>query len=189
MATLIRNYWEDEVGTNQQFHLAPGTWFSPDMLVRSLAEFVRHGRSLAERFNEATTVSFRIEWHGLKGRRIHDPWNMWLDNWIAHGDHRVATGSWPITMLKDAWPEMTPKGSNFSNRDVSNSSRSCKASEPIGSSALTRHADASIASAYSVYFSAQHGVSRTTLPNENAPPFDLGGSNAARISVSHDFKL
>jgi Putative DNA-binding domain len=105
-ATLIRNYWEDDLGTNQQFGLAPGTWFSPNMLVRSLAEFVRHARGLAERFNEPTTVSFRIEWHGLQGRVIRDPWNMWLDQWTARGDHRVAADSWPITMLKDAWPEI-----------------------------------------------------------------------------------
>jgi hypothetical protein len=105
-ATLIRNYWEDDLGTNQHFGLAPGTWFSPNILVRSLAEFVRHARSLAERFNEPTTVSFRVEWHGLRGRVIRDPWNMWLDQWTARGDDRVATGSWPITMLKDAWPEI-----------------------------------------------------------------------------------
>jgi hypothetical protein len=74
--------------------------------VRSLAEFVRHARGLAERFNEPTTVSFRIEWHGLQGRVIRDPWNMWLDQWTARGDHRVAADTWPITMLKDAWPEI-----------------------------------------------------------------------------------
>jgi hypothetical protein len=51
-ATLIRNYWEDAANWNSHFRPQPGTWLSPNILVRSLAEFVRHARGLAERFSE-----------------------------------------------------------------------------------------------------------------------------------------
>ena len=105
-ATLVRNYWEDLADTNHHFKLNPGTWFSPNMLVRSLAEFIRHARGLAERFDVPTTVSFRIEWHGLNGRRVHDPWGLWWNAWISRANERVSTGSWPVTMLSDAWPEI-----------------------------------------------------------------------------------
>ena len=105
-ATLVRNYWEDDPGTNAHFHLDLGTWFSPNMLARALGEFIRHAQGLSEQFDAPTTVTFRIEWRGLKGRIIHDPWRSWMSHWAASGDSRVATGSWPVTMLPDAWPEI-----------------------------------------------------------------------------------
>lgn len=57
-ATLIRDYWEDEPIRSSE---TAGTLFSPNMLATSLAEFVRHGRGVAERFDSPSTVSFRCE--------------------------------------------------------------------------------------------------------------------------------
>lgn len=44
--TLIRDYWEDVLA--QTNGTMPGTWISPNWMVRSLAEIVRHARSLTD---------------------------------------------------------------------------------------------------------------------------------------------
>lgn len=105
-ATLIRNYWEDGADWNKSLGWQSGTWLSPNLLTRALAEFVRHARGMAERFDSPTTVTFRVEWHGLKDRTVRDPFGLWMNNWTSHSSHRVATGSWPLTSLTDAWPEI-----------------------------------------------------------------------------------
>ena len=105
-ATFIDEYWEDDAALNRQFNLKVGTWFSPNMLVRTLAEFVRHARGLSERFEAPTTLSFRCEWHGLTSRHIGDPWALWHDYVAARGDHRVATGAWPVSTLASGWAEI-----------------------------------------------------------------------------------
>jgi hypothetical protein len=69
-ATLIRTYWEDDVGWNKQLGWQPGTWISPNLLTKALAEFARHARGMAERFDNPTTVTCRIEWNGLKDRSV-----------------------------------------------------------------------------------------------------------------------
>jgi hypothetical protein len=103
-ATLIRNYWEDIPDPHGR--MAPGSYFSPNMLVRSLAEFIRHARGLSERFNTPTTVTFRIEWQGLQGRVLHDPWSAWIRPWTARANRHLAARSWPVAMLGNAWPEI-----------------------------------------------------------------------------------
>jgi len=55
---LIREYWEDRPDFSRQLKTGPGTWLSPYWMTRSLAEFVRHSRGLAERFDASTEVSF-----------------------------------------------------------------------------------------------------------------------------------
>jgi hypothetical protein len=104
-ATLIRGYWEDHVDFITQTGLAQATWFSPHMLVRALAEFVRHARGVAERFREPTTASFRCEWHGLSNRRLFSSMALW-PNATAGDDHRVITHSWPVSTLASGWPEI-----------------------------------------------------------------------------------
>jgi len=103
-ATIIRNYWEDSGDSNQR---PSGTWFSPKLLARSLAELVRHARGMAERFESATSITIRCEWHGLSGRVIWDPWGVWFPNDNpARSEERVSGGSWPITTLESGLPEI-----------------------------------------------------------------------------------
>ena len=66
-ATIIREYWEDNANDNVRLGSTPGSWFSPNITTRVLAELLRHARGLAERFNVPTAVSFRCEWLGLHG--------------------------------------------------------------------------------------------------------------------------
>lgn len=122
-ATLIREYWEDRPDFSRQLKTAPGTWLSPYWMARSVAEFVRHSRGLAERFDAPTAVSFRMEWHGLSGRRFDDPRQPWPERGIARADSRVVTGIFPVTMLTSGWPEIVAKLINplvrlFSNNIV-----------------------------------------------------------------------
>jgi hypothetical protein len=105
-ATLIRTYWEDDVSWNKQLGWQSGTWLSPNLLTKALAEFARHARGLAERFDNPTNVSFRVEWNGLKDRTISDPFAPWMNNWISRADHRVTSGTWPVMKLTDGWPEI-----------------------------------------------------------------------------------
>jgi hypothetical protein len=103
-ATIIRPYWEDThaVGTNN-----PETWFSPRLLARELAEMIRHARGIAERFDSPVSVTLRCEWYGLSGRVIWDPWGVWWpDERVATSDQRITTGSWPVSMLENGWPEI-----------------------------------------------------------------------------------
>jgi hypothetical protein len=110
-ATLIREYWEDNADWNKRLRCAPGTWFSPNMMARSLAEFVRHARGLAERFDAPTTVSFRCEWHGLAGRGLYsgDPMRRWHAGRDSRSDHRVASGTWPVSTLTNGWAEIVAR--------------------------------------------------------------------------------
>jgi hypothetical protein len=91
---------------NQQQSLRPGTWFSPNMMVRALAEIIRHTRAISERFDSATAVTFRCEWRGLEGRFLHHPLAIWRTRTPARTDSRIVTGSWPITSLAGNWPEI-----------------------------------------------------------------------------------
>lgn len=105
-ATIVRDYWEDDPGLNKQLGKTPGTWLSPQMAARDLAETVKHARGLSERFAGATTVYFRCEWRGLEGRRFHDPQGLWMDYHISGSDQRVANGAWPVGALASAWHEI-----------------------------------------------------------------------------------
>jgi terminase small subunit-like protein len=100
-ASLVRDYWEDAPEFASALNIAPGRVFSPNMLVQSLAEFVRHARGFAERFSEATAVFFRCEWWGLSTRIVGDPTALWRvgPSRQSRTDHRVASGSWPVGSL------------------------------------------------------------------------------------------
>jgi hypothetical protein len=103
--TLIRDYWEDALPLQNGPSL--GTWISPNWMMRSLAEIVRHARAMTERFESPTTVSFRCEWHGLRGRTLHSPnTQWWMRKCESRSDHRGSSGSYPVTMLTNSWPEI-----------------------------------------------------------------------------------
>jgi hypothetical protein len=106
MTTLIRAYWEDHPELNAARRGTPGTWFSPNALACSLAEFVRHARGFAERFDAPTTVSFRCEWYGLEGRQVGDPFAPWSPHPPAQTGHRIVTGTWPVSTLASDWPKI-----------------------------------------------------------------------------------
>jgi hypothetical protein len=103
-ATILDQYLEDQVDWCQQLRLQVGSWFSPNLLVRQLAEFVRHARALAERFDDAVDVSFRCEWFGLANRQIFDPYAPWHNREPAREDRRVSAGTWAISALIGDWP-------------------------------------------------------------------------------------
>ncbi len=103
-ATIIREYWEDAPDWNRKLNRNPGSWMSPDLLARSLAEMVRHARGLAERFSAPTSVSFRCEWYGIGERVAFDTETDWDDTTPGGvGDRRVASGTWPVASLTDDW--------------------------------------------------------------------------------------
>jgi hypothetical protein len=103
--TLIRDYWEDSLGQQNQPNV--GTWLSPNWMVRSLAEIVRHARGMTERFDNPTAVTFRCEWHGLRDRKLHSPGALWsMRNFESRSDQRTAVGSYPVTMLTNGWPDV-----------------------------------------------------------------------------------
>ena len=109
-ATLIRGYLEDGEYLKKSLDRQPGTWFSPNWMLRSPAEFVRHARGMAERFDMPTTVSFRCEWHGLGGRHLDDPEATWSDHRAASGgDHRIVSCTWPVGTLSNGWAEIVAK--------------------------------------------------------------------------------
>jgi schlafen family protein len=107
-ATILREYWEDSGSITTGTGIPPGKAFSPNLLVQSLAEFVRHARALAERFESATTVSIRCEWRGLAGRVVHDPEARWVgvDSLKATSDSRTASGRWPVGAIQNNWAEI-----------------------------------------------------------------------------------
>jgi hypothetical protein len=107
-ATILREYWEDSGSTTTSARLPPGGAFSPNWLVRSLAEFVRHARGLAERFESGTAVSIRCQWCGLAGRVVYDPEARWVgvDSLRATSDSRIASGRWPVGAIQNNWAEI-----------------------------------------------------------------------------------
>lgn len=103
-ATIIDAYREDHADWCKHIGMRPGTWFSPRIMVRFLAGFVRHARAMAERFDSATGVSFRCEWCGLSGRRVGDPTGVWPQRDAARDDHRLSIGFWSLPALSGDWP-------------------------------------------------------------------------------------
>jgi hypothetical protein len=103
--TVIREYWEDMFLVQNS---PAGTCISPEWMVKSLAEIVRHARALTERFDNPTTVLIRCEWHGLSDRRLHTPpYRGWLfRNFVSRSEDRASTGSYPVTMLTTGWPDI-----------------------------------------------------------------------------------
>ena len=108
-ATIIRGYVEDYIDFVPQTNLAQGTWFSPNMMVCALVEIVRHARGMAERFNEATNVQFRCEWHSLDKRVLFDPLSRFSGNARGRRDVLVSMGTWPVSYLANGLEEIVAK--------------------------------------------------------------------------------
>ena len=103
-ATLVRAYREDRERIGSASGRAPGTWLSPETVVRETMELVAHANSLARRMEAAPRVSFRCTWIGLKGRELDDfsPLVYWRSGRIASADRRITEGEWGVAQLRAA---------------------------------------------------------------------------------------
>ena len=106
-ATIVRPYREDRRKLGAEFRA--GTWFWPFLMAREIAELIAHARAFAERFEAPETVSFRAEWRGLKGRRLKDPDDSFVElrGGAAEDDLRAVTRTIPVASLTAGWPELT----------------------------------------------------------------------------------
>jgi hypothetical protein len=106
-ATLIRPYREDApVKRVEQTH-APGTWFSPRLLVQDLTEFTAHATAMLDAFLDASAVEFRCSWYGLTNRSIND-FNLGViwDRRISRADSRTTAAKVERKALIDNWPAL-----------------------------------------------------------------------------------
>ena len=110
MATVVRAYYfEDFVERPPTHRLAPGTWFWPFGMAQDIAELIRHARAFAERMDNAESVSFIGEWHGLRGRRPDQPGVPLLrsEGDVAKDDTCVVTKTVGVTDLINGWQTLT----------------------------------------------------------------------------------
>lgn len=110
LVTLIREYWEDGSFVEEKYGKKPGTILDPALMIRSLAELVRHAKAFAERFSSAREVEFRCQWRGLSGRRpfLTQRYGHILGHSTGR-DERVATGRFPVGELGGDWPEVVAR--------------------------------------------------------------------------------
>lgn len=101
-ATTVRTYHEE-------LWVRSPSMFSPNEMVRNLAECVRHAAGFAERFEYATNVSFRCEWRGLRGRTAGDPEARWIGYVAVDQDSRISEVTWPVATLRSNWTEVVAK--------------------------------------------------------------------------------
>lgn len=110
-ASIVRGYYEDSPrGSRDESRLAPGTFFSPRVAVKLVAEFARHARAMATNYETAESVEFMCTWNGLEGRRIadFDPGIDW-DRRVSRVDTRTTHGIWAPIELEASWPEVVAK--------------------------------------------------------------------------------
>ena len=107
MATIVRPYREDRRNPGEGF--GAGTWFWPFLMAREIAEVIAHARAFAECFEAPETVSLKAEWRGLRGRRLKDPGNPFMEAryGAARDDGRAVTRTVPVASLRDGWPDLT----------------------------------------------------------------------------------
>ena len=106
IATLVRPYREDRRDFGSRFKA--GTWLWPYIMAREIAELIRHARAFAERFDAVESVSFRAEWHGLKGRTLKDGNDPLISySGVAEINNRAITKTVPVTFLNHRWTDIT----------------------------------------------------------------------------------
>jgi hypothetical protein len=106
-ASIIRAYREDR-SRNADRDRQPGSWLSPETVVRETAELVGHARAFAKHFPSASRVAFRCTWKGLRGRELmdFDPSIRWTSGRIAKADTRTTLGEWPAAELSPLWDQV-----------------------------------------------------------------------------------
>lgn len=106
-ASIVRGYREDRPVDRARFPRDPGTWLSPVVLVREVAELVRHAAMVARRFQTATHVEVCGSWVGLRDRTMgdFDPGVEWHPR-RSHADGRQIEGRWSIEEVVADWPRV-----------------------------------------------------------------------------------
>ena len=101
-ASIVRGFYEDSPrASGGGGELAPGTFLSPRVTVKLVAELVRHARAMASNYETAEGVEFMCTWNGLEGRRIadFDPGVDW-DRRVSRVDTRTSHEIWtPIVRI------------------------------------------------------------------------------------------
>ena len=111
-ATLIRAYCLEDFSSPGRTGLEPGAaeWLWPFGMGRELAEVCWHAVAFARRFKAAESVSFRVEWHGLRGRTLRDPRNplAWrIGRGPATQDHGMIERTRSVPELIAGWQTLT----------------------------------------------------------------------------------
>lgn len=101
LVSLIRDYWEDSPLITRPDH-QPYLYIDPSLLMRSIAEIVRHARAFASRFEAPSRVAFQCEWRGLRGRRPKR-FRGFVYGREAKTNERAAGGVWPVLELNQHW--------------------------------------------------------------------------------------
>ncbi|MCY4262977.1 MAG: hypothetical protein OXC97_06675 [Candidatus Dadabacteria bacterium] len=104
-ASLIRGYMEDRSYSNKTLGRTPGTWLSPETVIRETAELVTHAKEFAKYFNTAVQVSFRCTWMGLGNRKLLDfhPSSDYFRCHEAQTDKRTTEKTYDIVELEAKW--------------------------------------------------------------------------------------
>ena len=106
-ATIIRPYREDHQNWGQGYEA--GTWFSPYIMAREIAEVLRHARAFSERFETPESVTFHAKWCGLQDRVPKNHLGLpfcWMDSRVQ-SDDRTVTRVIPISHLTSHWMDIT----------------------------------------------------------------------------------
>jgi hypothetical protein len=104
MASLFRLYREDRAG--EHTWSPPGISFSPYMLVREIAEVLRHAHALSRNFQSAYGIAFNFEWIGLRDRKIRDKHSDDSKNRTSRTNTKTVRSEWPIADVANRWPEI-----------------------------------------------------------------------------------
>ncbi len=103
-ASMVKAYMEDRPFSISSLGRDPGTWLSPETVIRHTAELVTHAKWLAKRFKTAAQVSFRCTWMGLENRELadFDP-SVWFRSHKAHTDKLTTERTYPMVDLEAKW--------------------------------------------------------------------------------------
>ena len=103
-ASLVKAYMEDRPFSISSLSRGPGTWLSPETVIRHTAELVTHAKWVAKRFETAAQVSFRCTWMGLENRELADfDLSVWFRSHKAHADKLTTEGTYPMVDLEAKW--------------------------------------------------------------------------------------
>jgi hypothetical protein len=109
-ASVMRGYFEDRPETSSYFNTEPGSFLSPNWMIRDLGEIVRHAQAFAARLTDTTTISFRCTYRGLSSRNVYDPRALWLPTkFDPDAAVRTSSGTWSAPDLKEKWPAIVAK--------------------------------------------------------------------------------
>ena len=99
-------YREDRPRSVKNEGQAPGSWLSPETVIRETAELVTHARIVAEHYG-GDGVAFRCTWRGLAGREVDDFGGVhWSPGRQARAHQRTTAGTWDVPAFAANWHEV-----------------------------------------------------------------------------------